>query len=299
MTWYEIILLIISVSALALLAWRYLLKFPLVARVDADNLPAAKQHQTKKNILDQRLRRLLSNKTVNIRQRVKSIFQLGRNLLTGLYHDLLDKERELKAKRMQARTVTAVGQNSLEERIKNLIDEAQKLYKQDNLVEAEKRYLEIISLDPKNVPAFEGLGDLYLQQRKYQEARETFDYLLRLTNAEGYFYDKLGQVAKAQGRLQEAEAQFIKSVELNSQNAGYLSDLAEVYRLEGEYDKTAGYLKQALAIEPNNPKYLDALLEISIIRKDKGAASEVLLRFMEANPDNQKISGFKQKIEDM
>jgi len=299
MTWYEIILLIISVSALALLAWRYLLKFPLVARVDADNLPATKQQQTKKNILDQRLRRLFSNKTVNIRQRAKSIIQLLRSLLTGLYHDLLNKERELKAKRMQARTVTAVGQSSLAERIKNLIDEAQELYRQDNLVEAEKRYLEIISLDPKNVPAFEGLGDLYLQQRKYQEARETFDYLLRLTDAEAHFYDKLGQVAKAQGRLQEAEAQFIKSVELNNQNAGYLFDLAEVYRLEGEYDKTADYLKQALAIEPNNPKYLDALLEISIIRKDKAVASEVLLRFMEANPDNQKISEFKQKIEEM
>lgn len=299
MTWYEIIFFIISLGALALLAWRYLLKFPLVARVDADNIPAVKQQQAKKNILDQRLRRLLSDKTVNIRQQAKSIIQLLRNLLTGLYHDLLDKERELKAKRMQARTATAVGQSSLEERIKNLIDEAQVLYRQDDLVETEKRYLEIISLDPKNVPAFEGLGDLYLKQRKYHEARETYDYLLRLTHSEAYFYDKLGQVAKAQGRLQEAEAQFIKSVDLNSQNAGYLFDLSEVYRLESEYDKTADYLRQALDIEPNSPKYLDAMLEISIIRKDKAAASDALLRFTEANPDNHKLPELKQKVEEM
>lgn len=299
MTWYEIIFLIISLTALAFLAWRYVLKFPLAARVDTDNLPAAKQQQTKKNILDQRLRRFFKNGTKSWRIYSQKLFKVATSLLTNFYHNLLDKERELKAKRLQARRATIVGQSSLDERLRNLIKEAENLFKQDNWLEAEKKYLEMISLDPKSVEAFAGLGDIYLEQRKYQEARETFEYLLRLTHSEAYFYDKLGQVAKAQGRLQEAEAQFMKSVELNNQNASYLFDLAEVYRLEGEHDKTAKYIGQALDLEPNNPRYLDALLEISIIRKDKATAGEVLLRFAKVNPDNQKLPELRQKVEEL
>jgi Flp pilus assembly protein TadD len=299
MTWYEIVLLVICGGSLALVVYRLVIKFPLAARVDVANMPETKQQSVKKLMLEQRLRRLVLGRTKIIRQKSGVILKVLKNILVVLYHDLLEKEKELINKRRQASSVVAVGERSLMQRLENLLSEAQMHLKKDEYSSAEKKYLEVISLDPKNVEAFEGLGDMYLTLRKYEEAKEVFTYLLKLTSAQSYFYDKLGKVAKTQGHLQEAESQFRLSVETNNQNASYMSDLAEVYEMEEEFDKAADYLEQAVAIEPHNPKYLDALLNISIIRKDKVRALQIMNILAEVNPENQKLASWKEQIESL
>jgi len=297
MTWYEIILLIISGISLAVVLYRLVTKFPLAARVDVASLPETKQQTVKKSMLEQRLRRLVMENTKEIRVKSGEILKVLKNILVALYHDLLEKEKQLMNKRRQARSAALVGERSLQQRLENLLSEAQIHFKQDEYTEAEKKFLEVISLDPKNAEAFEGLGDMYQMLRKYNEAKEVFTYLLKLTSAQAYFHDKLGRVAKAQGHLQEAESQFRLSIEMNNQNASYLSDLAEVYEMEEEYDRAAEYLEQAVVIEPHNPKYLDALLNISIIRKDKVRSLQIFNILSQVNPENQKLVDWKEQIE--
>ncbi len=297
MIWYEIIFLILAIISFIGVAYFFVKKFPLAARIDVNTLIETKQQEIKKNMLEQRLRRVLLDRTKIWREKSKVVLKVLKNILAGMYHDLLEKEKQLLNKRRQAKSVAAVGMTSLQQRLDNLLTLAKEHIKKDELAEAEKKFLEIISLDPKNIDAFEGLGDIYIELKKYDEAKEVFEYLLKLSSAEAYFHDKLGQVSRAQGHLQEAEAQFRISVEMNNQNANYLHNLAEVYVLEAEYDKAVEYFEKALNLEPKNPKYLDALLNISIIRKDKVRAGQVLNVLIEVNPENKKISEWQEQIE--
>lgn len=297
MVWYEIIFLILAIVSLIGVAYFFIRKFPLAARVDIKTLLENKQQEIKKNILEQRLRRVLLDSTKIWREKSKNLLKVLKNILVSLYHDLLEKEKQLLNRRRQAKSVAAVGMTSLQQRLDNLLTQANEHMKKDELAEAEKKFLEIISLDPKNIDAFEGLGDMYVELKKYNEAKEVFEYLLKLSSAEAYFHDKLGQVARAQGHLQEAEAQFRISVDTNNQNANYLYNLAEVFVMENEYDKAVEYFEKAFDLEPKNPKYLDALLNISIIRKDKVRAGQILNILVEVNPENKKISEWQEQIE--
>jgi len=48
------------------------------------------------------------------------------------------------------------------------------------LSEAEKKFIEIISLDPKNLKAYKGLGQVYLELKEYKQAEQTFMFVLQL-----------------------------------------------------------------------------------------------------------------------
>ena len=56
---------------------------------------------------------------------------------------------------------------------------------------------------------------------------------------------------------------------------------------------------RAVQLEPGNPKYLDQLLEMSIIAGDSELARETYDRLRLANPDNQKLAEFKQRVEEI
>ncbi len=297
MVWYEIFFLLLAIGSGLGIVYFFVKKFPLAARIDPSQLIETKQQAIKKSMLEQRLRRILLDSTKIWRAKSKVLLKALKNILISLYHDLLEKEKQLINKRRQAKSAAVVGMNSLQQRLESLLIQAEEHIKKDEWSEAEKKYLEIISLDPKNIKAFEGLGDIYLELKKYDEAKEVYEYLLKLSTAEAYFHDKLGQVAKAQGHLQEAESQFRLSVETNNQNANYLYNLAEVFVLEGEYDQAVVYFEKALGLEPKNPKYLDALLNISIIRKDKVRAGQILNILAEVNPENKKIPEWQEQIE--
>ncbi|MBI3626728.1 tetratricopeptide repeat protein, partial [Candidatus Uhrbacteria bacterium] len=76
-------------------------------------------------------------------------------------------------------------------------------------------------------------------------------------------------------------------------------DLGRIY---ARLNKPAAALKsfaKAVKIEPNNPKYLDQLLEMSIITRDKETAEDVLGRLEAVNPGNQKLTEFRQRIEEL
>ncbi len=299
MLWYEIILSLLAIVSLLFIVWKYVSKFPLAARVDLGELPEEKQQSVKQVMLERRLQRKVRERLRKVKVIVSPWWKMLKNIAYNIYQALLEYERNVRAKRLQAKSAVEVGNNSLQQRVELLLSEAEEEMKKDNLLEAEKKLIEVVTLDPKNVKAFAGLGEIYINQRKYKEARETFLYLLKISGADADFYDKLGQIAQAEGKLQEAESHYLKSVDINSQNANFLYHLAEVYQLEGEYDKAVVYLKKTLSLEPNNPRYLDSLLKVSIIRKDKITAKEIFDKLKEVNSENKKLSEFREQIDNL
>ena len=56
---------------------------------------------------------------------------------------------------------------------------------------------------------------------------------------------------------------------------------------------------QAVELEPQNPKYLDLLTETAIICRDKDLALQSYNDLRGVNPDNQKLDGFKDRIDQL
>jgi len=154
-----------------------------------------------------------------------------------------------------------------------------------------------LKIDPHNQEVYKILADVYTEQKEYEEAKETLEYLLKLThNNKAAVFSSLANLAKERGNLKEAEEEYLKSISLSADNYLYFISLAEVYLELEEYKYALETAQRALILANNNPKILDFLINVSIIIQDKELAVKYLDRLKEVNIDNKKIGYFNEKL---
>jgi tetratricopeptide (TPR) repeat protein len=76
-----------------------------------------------------------------------------------------------------------------------------------------------------------------------------------------------------------------------------LKFISECFEAERDVSGAFRHLQKAVELAPNNPKYLDFLLEVSIMLEEKETALETYEKFHAINPENQKLSEYKARIE--
>lgn len=281
-----LLLILISLSVIIIMVSR---KFSVLAALDLANIPAEKEAKFKERIISNRLKRNIIKYWAKAS---RVLAPLGR--LAGSY--LKSSLRKL----YQAKNVYQAHQGiDRPETIDQLFSQAEELKKRGDLALAEKIYIEIIGLDSKNIKAFKELGRIYFEKKEFEEAKQTFEHILKLKADDEDIYDNLAQIAKEKGDLNEARDEYLKLININKQNAQTHFSLAEVYRAMGKFSEAARSLKKVLKIEPANPRYLDTMLEISIIIKDKALALAVYGKLLKANPENNKLEEFKRQINEL
>ncbi|OGY41714.1 MAG: hypothetical protein A2Y82_02430 [Candidatus Buchananbacteria bacterium RBG_13_36_9] len=262
---YNIIALIAILLCLAIILAIIYRKLPLLASFDVDSIPEVKIAETKTKLMEQRMTR----KFKFIYSKIIPFFTIIGNFFQRKFKVISEKiaawEEKYKTKPQKEVLVTKEEFETFEKKIGVSLKEAQESINHESYEEAEKKYLEILSTDPKNIQAYRGLGNIYFLQKQYEEAKQTFIHILKLDKA-----DRLANF-----------------------------ELAEVFAKMGNYEEAIINLEKALAIEPNNPKYLDLLITIAIIIKDKNLAKQSLARLKESNPDNAKIEEFQSQIKEL
>ena len=259
---YNIIPLIVILLCLAGILAIIIKKLPLLAVFDVNSIPEEKEAETKKKIMEERLERKAKvywNKISPFFKLISNFFARKFKAVQGWVSKI---EEKYKTKAKKGVLVTKEEFASQENEIERLLNEGEDLIKTEEFETAEKKFIEILSLDAKNIAAFHGLGDLYFLQKQYDEAINTYKHILKI--------DK-----------EDDQAYF---------------GLAEIFYILKNYDQALANIKMALDVEAKNPKYLDLLLEISIIIKNKELAEETLSKLEEVNPDNAKIDEFKDRI---
>lgn len=63
-------------------------------------------------------------------------------------------------------------------KILDLLEDAAELLGSDQYSEAEKKYIEIVKLDPKNIRAYKGLGKVYKEQGNIEDAKSSYEQVL-------------------------------------------------------------------------------------------------------------------------
>jgi len=242
-------------------------KFPALAILDVNNMPGEKEANFKERIIKQKVERDLAVWGGAFARVWLSISRYVSKFLKNSQ----DQLKKVKLSYKNANKIPLVERRKM---IKDLFISYSDLIKKESLNEAEEKLVEIISLDQKNLSAFFKLASLYDEQKKWSEARQTYEYALKLAR----------QHKNDETIMEELTIQEI-----------YFS-LAWVEKETGDVDAALENIREALDIEGNSPRYLDLILDLSIIKKDKELAMASLEKLASVNPENNKLSDWQEKI---
>ena len=290
--------LIIIISAISVIGFLVIRKFPQMANLDIHNLPEEKIYRKKREIINKRIEKssnLLKEKFSKILVPVGKIWgklQLQFRIYVGKIERLLHHEQSLKIK--LKRKVASNEEN--EQRIWQLISDGEQQLKDGNYDKAEEAFIAAIKIDPKSAVAYRGLGDTYLAKNSTEEARQTYKFLIKMELDDDSVLVKLAEIAESQGDLEEAIEYYQQAVLVNDSFSPRFYHLAELLLKAGQPQVAKESILQAVELEPQNPKYLDLLIEIAIICGNKDLALKGYGELRLVNPENQKLSGFKDRI---
>jgi len=262
----SLILIILSALVILIIIVR---KFPALAILNVVNIPGEEEAKFKHKIIKARVERDLTR---------WSGF-LGRAWLFLKRHFgafLRAQQASLEKMKVSYNTRIKVPWLERQKRIHKLLLAAQEFLKKEDENLAEKKLVEIISLDQKNLKAFFLLADLYVGQKKWSEARQTYEYALKL--------------AREQDQTESAK-------EITSQEIYFA--LAKLEKVVDNLESALENIREALELEPNNPRYLDLVLDLSIMRKDKKLAQEFWHKLVSINPENHKLAEWEKSIKNL
>jgi tetratricopeptide (TPR) repeat protein len=257
--WYWVIpVLVLGVCLLGIL-FLLLKQIPKLRIINADSLAGEKTRKLKEQIVLQRLTRVQEARLGRVWKRAgrtaSRFARLGRLAVQKVY--AIEQYYE-KLQKTQGDGVHRLDQ----EAVRRLFDEADVFVKKEAYLDAEKRFIEIISHYPKHAEAYEQLGNLYLLMKQFPSARESLSFALRLAPAD----------------------------------ASVLMSLAELETAEHHPLEALGYVRQAVERRPTNPKYLDAYIEAAFSAKQYEEAKKGLALLKAANPENTKIADWESLL---
>lgn len=290
--WITIPIVLLSLTALILTVARHWKEIRLL---DPDSIKEERQRQKREQIIEQRFNRLKSDKLAPFKTIAQRGIVNGKKAFHGAYIKLIKLDRFYK----QAKSPFANIAPSTKDRIRSLLDEARSLARDLKWADAERRFLEILTLDERNLDAYKGLANIYLKQKLYPQATETFEFLTKIKKADASCYEGLGEIAEAQKDLVKAEQMYLKALELQPRLAHRHAVLAEFYLEKDEAGKAWPLAKRASDLEPKSAKYLELSIEALIEMGNREEARRRYDKLRLLSEDRPKLQSIKERIEDL
>lgn len=253
-----LILIFLSLVAIFIIIAR---KFPILALLDIKSMPEEKEAKFKKKIIQERFDRDWQNMS----QKLTSIFKKPFISFNGFSKKI---NKNLKEKKYKYQAYKRLSFTKRNQKISKIIQDISDLINSGNYSQAEEKAIYILTFDSHNQQAFEKLGEIYLSTKKYQEAKETYEFLLKL----------------------------FKEKEQSAEEANTYYLLAEIAEKTGDLQQSIEFLSKALEIQKNQPKFLNKLLEIYIGLKQEKEAKEVFSLLASVNSENKKLLDWEEKI---
>ncbi len=256
--WFLIFLILIFIILFIIIR-----RFPALAILDVDNIPEEKESKIKERISQERIKRKFSF--------FSKYFLFFINFINKVFDRFWFKLKKIKEEKEQKRESESLSRISPRDKIEVLFSQADDLIEDEKWDEAEKKLIDIISIDDKNFRAFLSLADVYQSQEKWEEAKQTSLYALKLSEISDEKID-------------------------NNDLANLNYSLALINKELDDTDSSFDNISESLKLNPNNPRYLDLMLDLCIIKKRKDLASDFLNKIKKVNPENNNIPDWEEKI---
>lgn len=277
-----------SVIALAFIVAR---KFPQLTLIDADSLPVERDRKRKKEIIGTRVHRIAQDRWKRAAAAVAPSLIRVRDVFRRQFKKLLTIDRQFRNERLLGGA--GKGKDAL---VAKLLRKAERFAESGKHGEAEKTYIEALSVDERNKDAYLGLGGLCMAQKRYHRARETFAFLAKMTVKEACGQPSSDVKGVPVPRWEAFAGSCPASAAAHAEIAKRFGQFAEACQGDGDMTAARTAIETAVAFEPSNPRYLDLLVEACILEGDQDRANEALERLHAANPENAKVEAFAERI---
>lgn len=248
--------LVASVGAVLVLTLR---KLPYLASLDVKELPEAEGEHMREVLVYRSLKRKVLDAARMARAGARPIAARVNSWTRTLAQKIEATERDYRAR---ARRIERIAPKS---NLATFLHEADDLSRRGDFEAAEKKFIEIVGLEPHRTATYRALGELYLRFGQFVHAEQSFRHALRLSP-------------------EDAEAR---------------ADLAQLFRTQGKLTVAREEAEFAVAREPANPKFLNLLLDIALELHDRSLAEQTLAQLVESNPENQKLDELRAAVQNM
>lgn len=258
--WWYIIPGTIALLALGVIGYVVRRAFPRLVIIDVQTIAGERDAERKRQIVIERAERLRATFFLKVRSWLRPRLKLFGERFMVVYRRALELERRYRA--MGARQAGSAGRDQA---ARDVIEQAVVLAKEGRPREAEQKFIEAISLSPKNVKAYEELGRLYVREKQWQEAGEAFGFILKKDPSDASAHANMGELKMAQGDVTGAIA----------------------------------YYEKAAALKPANPQLQALLLDAALAAGNKDLSVRVFAKLKELAPQFPKIADFEERIRTM
>lgn len=267
--------------------------WPEIRLLDPDSIKEEKERQKRNELVQERFKRFQTGKIAPLKYMYQRAVYEGKTAFHRAYLKLVQLNKFYE----QAKAPFAKVAPSQRERMKTLLDEARSLARDLKWAEAEKRYLEVLLMDNRNAEAYKGIGLIYLKQRILPQAKETFEYLIKMEQADDSVYAGAAEIAELENDLITAEDMRRKAVELRPRLSNRQAELARFYLERGDAAKAWPAAKRAADLEPKSAKYQELALECLILLGDHAEAKKKYDKLRLLSEDHQRLQKLKERLE--
>lgn len=261
--------------------------------LDPDSIREERLKREREKVIQRRFERLHAD-------RLAAIQRAGRRIgkrATEAYRRTYRRLQALDSVYKSVAAPLAAMAPSQRERIKTLLTEARALMRDLKWADAERRCLEVLSMDARQTEAYRLLGQIYLKQKLYPQAAETFEYLVKTRKADDATYAGLAEIALASGDRTRAEAMRVKAVEASPRQAHRHAEAASFFLEGGDIDRAWSYAARAAELEPGSAKYLELSLEAAILLGDRNEAESRYRKLRLLSDDPNRFQSWKDKLD--
>lgn len=263
--------------------------------IDPDSIKEEKEKKKRDELVKERFKRIQSGKVEPIKTMYRRFVFSSKTAFHRSYLKLVNLNRFYE----QAKHPFAKVAPSQDERVKLLLDEARSLARDLKWADAEKRYLEILLMDNRNSDAYKGIGLIYLKQKMMPQAKETFEYLLKVKQVDDIVYASLAEIAAFNKDKRQEEIYRMKAVQLRPRLANRQAELAKFYIEQGAYKEAWPSAKRATDLDPKSAKYQELALECLIEMGEAVDAKRQYDKLRLILDDQPKLAKYKERIEDL
>jgi len=185
--------------------------------------------------------------------------------------------------------------------VEKLFKAADHATREGNYEKAIEMYEKAIEICREDTPpvhlAHWGIGEIHLNNHRYEEARYHLSRAIELEPNEPVYHYLLGCTFRYMNEIGRATYHLHKSVRLDDSKDMYWCELGWVVGFNQDLEMGIEYLKKALRINPLNSK---ALADLSVLYAKAAKFGEALVCIEEAlkhDPDDMQIAEMKEGLQ--
>lgn len=290
--WIAIPLIAISLGAIFSVILRHWKEIRLL---NPESIKEERLRKARGQIIERRFKRIRTDKFTPLKILADKLIITGKKKFHAAYLKLLQIDTFYK----QTQTPLVNVAPSKQERLKGLLDEARSLARDLKWADAERRFLEVLGLDSRNAGAYKGLALIYVKQKLYDQAKETFDFLVRSKKADDVCFAGLAEIAEVKNDLIAAETMYRQALEARPKTAHWHAELAEFYLRHHNAGQAWPLAKKAVELEPRSAKYMELSLEAALRAGKRDEARRRYDKLRLLSEDKIKLQVLKERIEEL